>query len=476
MNFVQFLAILRARYKLVLGVFFGTVLIALAVSLLMPKSYTASASVVVDSTKPDPLSAVLYPGGINPSIIATQVDVIQSDRVAFKVVRSLKLTENPQVREQWQEATKGEGSMEQWLGGVLQKSLDVKPSRESNVITVTYKGADPKFAAAMANAFVQAYLETNIEMRVDPARQYSSFFDQRAKESRDLLEKAQARLSDFQKEKGIVATDERLDVETARLNELSSQYVGIQSLVSDSGSRQAAARGSSADRMQEVLANPLIAGLKADQARAEARLQELTSRLGDKNPQVIEARANLAELKARIDTETVKVTSSLGITNNINQQRAGDIKAQLEAQRAKVLAMKAARDEGAVLLRDVENAQRTYDQIMQRLNQTTLESMATQSNVTVLSQAVVPTEAASPRIVLNMAAAVFAGTLLAVALALALEMLDRRVRTAEDVAQAVGLPIIGVLPAADARRFFGKTTKANLMHQRLLGQAAGKSA
>lgn len=476
MNFVQFLAILRARYKLALAAFLVVVVIALTVSLLVPKSYVASASVVVDSTRPDPLSAALYSGGLNSSVIATQVDVIQSDRVALKVVRNLKLTENSEVREQWQEATKGEVSMEQWLGGVFQRSLDVKPSRDSNVISVIYKAADPKFAAAMANAFVQAYLETNIEMRVDPARQYSSFFDQRAKESRELLEKAQSRLSEFQRDKGIIATDERLDVETARLNELSSQYVGLQSLASDSGSRQAAARSSSADRMQEVLANPLIAGLKSDQARSEARLQELTAKLGEKNPQVIEARANLAELKARIDTETAKVTSSLGIVNNINQQRAGETKAQLEAQRAKVLLMKASRDEGLVLLRDVESAQRTYDQIMQRLNQTTLESMATQSNVTVLSQAVVPTDPASPRVVLNMVVAVFAGTLLAVALAIALEMLDRRVRTVEDVVQAVDLPIVGVLPSTNARRFFGKATRANLMHQRLLGQATGKSA
>jgi len=476
MNFVQFLAILRARYKVALGVFAVIVVAAFVASMLWSKSYTASASVVVDSTKPDPLSAVLYAGGVNPSLIATQIDVIQSDRVAFKVVRNLKLTENPQIREQWQNATKGEGSIEQWLGTVFQRALDVKPSRESNVITVTYKAADPKFAAALANAFVQAYLETNIEMRVEPARLYSSFFDQRSKEARDALEKAQSKLSDFQKEKGIIATDERLDVENSRLSELSSQYVGLQSLASDSISRQAAARGAGADRMQEVLNNPLIAGLKADQARLEAKMQELTSKLGDKNPQVIETRANLAELNTRINAETAKVTSSLGIANNINQQRAGEIKGQLEAQRAKVLQMKAVRDDGAVLVRDVENAQRTYDMIMARLNQSTMESLATQSNVSVLSQAVAPVDPTSPRLPLNMAIAVFVGTLLAVALVVAMELMDRRVRSADDVAQAVGLPIIGVLPSPNARRLFRKAVTANLMQQRLLGHAPGKGA
>lgn len=476
MNFVQFLAILRARYKMALGVFGAIVLVAIVASLVWPKSYTAAASVVVDASKPDPLAAVLYPSGVNPSLIATQIDVIQSDRVAFKVVRNLRLTENPQIRDQWREATQGEGSIEQWLSGVFQKSLDVRPSRESNVITITYKAADPKFAAALANAFVQAYLETNIEMRTEPARMYSSFFDQRGKDAREALEKAQARLSEFQKEKGIIATDERLDVENARLNELSSQYVGLQSLASDSVSRQAAARNNGAERMQEVLNNPLVAGLKADQARLEAKLQELTSKLGDRHPQVVEARANLAELKVRIDVETSKVASSLGIANNINQQRAGEIKAQLEAQRAKVLQMKAVRDEGVVYARDVENAQRMYDVVMQRLNQSQMESLATQSNVSVLSQAVPPVEPTSPRLMLNLLVAVFAGTLLAVAVIVLMEMLDRRVRSAEDVAQAVALPVIGVLPSPTARRLFRKATTANLMQQRLLGQGSIKGA
>lgn len=169
------------------------------------------------------------------------------------------------------------------------------------------------------------------------------------------------------------------------------------------------------------------------------------------------------------------MTSSLGIANNINQQRAGEIKAQLEAQRAKVLQMKAVRDDGSVLARDVENAQRTYDQIMQRLNQTTLESLATQSNVSMLSQAVPPVEPTSPKLVLNMAVAVFVGTLLGVAIIIGMEMLDRRVRSVDDIVQAVALPIIGVLPSPNARRLFGRGAKVNLMQQRLLGHASHTS-
>ncbi|WP_422012402.1 chain length determinant protein EpsF [Roseateles sp.] len=446
MNFGQFIAVLRARWLLALIIFATTVVLAVVVSLLLPKQYTAAASVVVDP-KPDPLSSVLSGSLMNPAFMATQVDVILSDRVALRVVRDLKLTESPQIREQWQSDTGGQGTVEGWLADLFQKNLDVKPSRESNVISVSYRAADPRFAAAIANAFVVAYTATTLELKVDPARQYSSFFDLRAKEARDQLEQVQAKLSQFQNENGVMAVDERFDVENTRLNELSSQYVGLQSLASDSVSRQTAARGSGADRMQEVLNNPLIAGLKADQARLEAKLQELNSKLGDQNPQVIEARANLAELKTRIDGETTKVSSSLGISNNINQQRAGEIKAQLEAQRAKVLKMKALRDQVTVLSRDVESAQRAYDAVLARLTQTSLESQTTQSYVSTLTQATPPVKPSSPRVILNTIMSIFVGGLLAMAVTLGLEFMDRRVRTVDDIEGILGLPVIGTMPA-----------------------------
>jgi len=473
MSFGQFIAILRARWVLSASLLVLTVLTTVVVSMLLPKQYSAVASVVIDP-KPDPLSSVLYGGGANPAFMATQVDVILSDRVALRVVRNLKLAENPQVRAQWLEETKGVGSLESWLAESFQKSLDVKPSRESNVISVGYRGTDPRFAAALANAFVQAYAETTLELKVDPAKQYGAFFDVRAKEARDALERVQAKLSDFQKESGITAVDERLDIENARLNELSTQLVGLQALASDSGSRQNASKGAGGERMQEVLGNPLISSLKADQSRLEARLEELNSKLGANHPQVIEAKANLAELQKRITEETAKISSSLGVSNSINQQRLNELRAALEAQRAKVLQMKAVRDQAAVLARDVESSQRAYDMVVSRLNQTNLESQTTQSYVSVLTQAEPPLKPSSPRIMLNTALSIFVGTLLAIGAAFLLEMLDRRVRSVEDVAAVIGLPVIGTLPKPGSSSASQRGV-ASLMQQRILGQLAAPS-
>ncbi len=466
MSLTQFLAILRARWWVALLVLVLTVGTTVGVSLRLPKQYTATATVVVD-VKPDPIVGTMYAGGAAPSFMATQVDVIQSDRVAQRVVKNLKLAENPTIRAQWQDATDGQGSIEQWLSESFQKNLDVKPSRESSVITLTYKSPDPRFAAALANAFVKAYLDTTLDLRVDPAKQYLAFFDARSKEARERFEGAQSRLSDFQRTKGIIANDERLDIENTRLNELSSQLVGIQAVSSESGSRQAQAQGASAERMQEVLNNPLISGLKADLSRSEARLQELGARLGENHPQVAEAKANINSVRERLESETQRVTGGVGVTANINRQREGNLRTSLESQRAKVLKLKAVRDEGAVLQRDVESAQRAYEALLGRLTQTSLESQSTQSNVHVLTEASPPMQPSGPRVFTNSMLSLVIGIALAIGAALALEMLDRRVRVVDDLDAAVGLPVLGMLPRPDAKRLLGRQ-RVSLMQQRIV--------
>jgi len=196
MTFHQFLLLLRARYKIALFLLLSTVGIAVALSLLLPKEYTATTSVMVDVKSPDPIAGMMLPALVMPGYMATQVDIINSVRVAQKVVKMLKLDERPMAREQWLEATEGKGRLDVWIANSLQRKLDAKPSSESSVLNIAYKAADPVFAAAVANAFAQAYINATIELKVEPAKQYAEWFGEQGKSSRDNLEKAQTKLSE----------------------------------------------------------------------------------------------------------------------------------------------------------------------------------------------------------------------------------------------------------------------------------------
>ena len=468
MTFGQFLFILRARWKTALSVLLGVVLVVLGISLALPKQYSATATLIVD-IRANPISMVGVEGMMIPSFMATQMDIIKSERVSRRVVKALQLNEDPASRARWLAATEGRGNFEAWLGEEIQRGLETKPARESGVINVGYRAGDPKFAALAANAYVQAYSDTVLDLRVDPAKQYSAFFEGRAKLLKDQLEKAQAKLSAYQKQKGIIATEERVDVETARMNELSAQIVMMQALSAESGSRQTAAQGRSAEQMQDVLLNPLISGLKSNLSQQEARLQELNSRLGDNHPQVIEAKANIASLRGRLQAETSKVTSGVGLTNTINRQREAEMRGAYEAQRQRVLRLKEQRDEASVILREVDNAQKAYDGIQTRLNQTSLESQSSQTNISVLNPAVEPADPSSPKLLLNTLVGVFLGTIAGIATVLVLEGMNRKVRSILDVTQVLGVPVIGVMPRPDRRGWLGATAQP-LLARRVLGE------
>jgi chain length determinant protein EpsF len=445
MNLANVIAVLRARWLPAVLAFVLVFGAAIAYTLLAPKMYTATATLVID-IKPDPVSSMLYGGAASPALMNTQIEVLRSDRVALRVVRNLKLTEVPELRKLWEKISKGDGSIEDWLVDFLLKNADVQIARAgSNVVNVAYRGTEPQFAAAIANAFVQAYLETAVELRVDPAKEYSGFFGKQVEEARAALEAAQQRLSTFQQAQGIIATDERYDVEMQRLNMLSQQLVSMQALSTESSSRQAQA-ATNANNLSEVLNNPLVAALKADVNRAEARVQELGSRYGDRHPQVVEARATLNELKGRLAAETRNVTSSVSVSARIDRAREGQIRASLEEQRAKVLKMKEVRDQGSVLARDVENAQRTYDLLLNRFNQSTLESQNRQSNAAMLARATAPTVPSSPKVAANLVIGLFFGLAVAFGVAFGLEQLDRRIRVPGDAVATLGLPVIGIMP------------------------------
>jgi chain length determinant protein EpsF len=384
-------------------------------------------------------------GMMAPGYMATQIDIINSDRVAKAVVKMLKMDTSAAIQQQWRQETEGKGQLADWLAALLQRKLDVKPSRESNVISINYTGNDPDFAAAVANAFAQAYIEVNLDLRLAPARQYATFFEEQTRLAREKMELAQKALSDYQQQNGITSADERLDFETTKLNETSSQLTGVQGQTTDSQSKRANVRP---DTIAEVIQSPLINGLKADIARMEAKLIESSGNLGKNHPQTLRSENELASLKAQLDAETRKITSSIETTYQVSKQREQQLQGALAGQKARVLILNKQRDELNVLRRDIESAQRAFEVVSQRASQSNIESQTNQTNILVLNPAVPPTDPSKPRVLLNILVSIFLGTLLGVGLALMLELANRRVRSGDELAEALGVPLLGNISSA----------------------------
>jgi uncharacterized protein involved in exopolysaccharide biosynthesis len=130
-----------------------------------------------------------------------------------------------------------------------------------------------------------------------------------------------------------------------------------------------------------------------------------------------------------------------------SERRQSELRASLDAQRARLLALRTGRDELGVLSNNAETAQRAYDTAMQRFVVNQVESRASQANVTQLNAATVPPDAYRPRVLLNIMLSIVVGTLLGVALAVVRELTDRHIRTVSDLDVGYDIPQLGVLSA-----------------------------
>ncbi|WP_208278259.1 chain length determinant protein EpsF [Massilia oculi] len=447
MSVHQFLLILLARKKIVLGTLLVTVLLALGWSVVQQKTYEATASVLLNYKGVDPLTGLTMPGQLMPGYMATQMDIIGSKNVALRVVDALRLASSPAVVQQFQEANEGKGTVRDWLADLLLQKLEIMPSRESSVVEISFSGADPVFAAAVANAFAEEYRRVGVQLKTEPAKNASLYFNEQTRQLRDNLEAAQARLSKYQQEKGIVSLDNnRVDVELSRLNDLAAQLVVAQAAAMEAGSRERAAgtAGAAVDS-PDVANNTLIQNLRMNLASAEAKLAEAGARFGRNHPQYQAADAEAGKLRAELAGALGSVTRSVGANADVYRQREAQLRSELAAQKERVLELNRTRDELGPLLKDLEGAQRAFDAASQRYSQTRIEALSEQSDVSVLNPAVAPTTPSGPRILLNTLAAILLGTVLGVGLALLLELLERPVRSSSDLDDMLGIPVLGTI-------------------------------
>lgn len=442
MDLSRFFLIILARHRLILLTLIVTVTTTLVVSLLLPKNYKSVARLVLAHKGADPVTGVIMPAQQNASYMATQLDIIKSSRIALMVIDQLGLDQGEAVKVQ-HENSKSNKVLRDWLATWLVNTVSIDTSRDSNVIDISFKGADPAFTAMVANAYANAYQEMSIRLTVEPSQKAAAYFTEQLSVLRDRLEIAQKKLSQYQHEQGIVDVDYRLDVETKRLNDLSSQLIVAQAEVM--GAVSGASNDNSSGEKNSISRNPMINNLKLNLTQAESNFSEISQKLGRNHPSYAGAKAEVEKLKAEL-TKYIRIA-----TNTAINQESG-IRAALEEQKTKVLTLNRARDELLPLVKAVEGAQQAYDSAMQRLNQTNLEGQSNLSSVSIIDTAKIPDTPDSPKLLLNMILSAFLGGALGLGVGLLAEMLDRRVRSAEDLVDILQVPVLGIIKRKEPTR------------------------
>ena len=459
MSLQQLLIIFWVRKRLFFAYLLVTMGATLFLSLTMTKQYTATVSLVLDQPAVNPITGAEMRLQLISSYLATQTDVIKSPAVALAVVDILELKKDKAMQAAFQKDKVG-GDFRDWIAKRLMKQLDVVPSRESSILGISFSASDPEFAARAANAFAQAFMQVSDDLKSQPAKETADWFDDRLRILQASAKEARDKLSSFQQTQGIVVpSNERISLEDARLAELSDQLVKSQlqtaNLVSKKKQLSATSvTAESLNSLDEVLRDQVLQQLKVDLTRSEGKFADTSIRFGKNHPQYKQAAAEIASIKTKITERTNTVLQ--GFNNSILSSKQSDatLTKAVEEQKAIVLRLRKQYDEIAELTRNVANAQTAYDAVMQRSIQVRMESEIRQSNIAILDQATVPKIADKPKVMLNMVISVLLGTILGLGAALFAEMLDKRVRSAMDITNALDLPVFGVITAQSRHKKF----------------------
>jgi len=449
MDLNQFILALRARRKAFFIAFAATVFTAIAVALIVPKKYVATATLMADARDEQAMSPIRMSPRERAGYYQTQIDLLTSSRIATQVAKDLKLAQRPGWREAWESDTGGQGQIEDWIATQLREKVLVDTS-VSNLLLVNFASDNPRFAAEVANGFANAYLNVALQLRTEPTREAAVWFDDQLKILRTQVVQGQTKLNAYQKQKGILVEDARVDVESTRLTELSTQLMAARNATLDAQARYKQATeilesGASPESIPDVLSNAYLTGLKTDLGRIEGRIEQENAVLGPNHPQVLRSAAEAQGLREKLKTETKKVLAGLGNAVQTSRKREADLQAAIEAQNQRLLALKDWRIEMAGMTREIEAAQRSYDAVLARYMQNKIDSAAKSTNVMLLAPAVEPLKPVHPKLGLISGLALVLGLLLATGIVYVLEMLDRRVRSRHDLESRLAVPSLGRL-------------------------------
>lgn len=440
MTLNQLQLIFRAHLKVILITIALVVAGAVATTILLRDEYKASATLVVDVRSAD---SILGNSGLplmSPGYMNTQAELASSRRVVEKAISTLKLEENEPMKAQWEENVSDSRSYRQWLVDFVQSSMKVSPGKESNTLSIVVSSRSPEFSAELANGLAQAYISTSIAMNVEPAKNYVQFFEEQQKKARNDLIEAQNRLSDFQRERGIViVTDDQIDVENARLAELSSALTETQNRRADQVGRASSAGAQGL--LQDPISNVVLNSLRSQLQQKQSALAEASARIGENHPEYQRLKAEVDSLQNSVSTEIARSNATLRAGARASASQEATIQKALEDQRSRILKLTENKDSAMALQRDLDAAQKQFEMVATRTSMSEISSQQTSANVFLVSSASAPINPSSPGLPVVLLSALLFGLVLGLVISCAIEFMDHRVRSSDDLT-LVGLTSI----------------------------------
>lgn len=433
MSLTQVMTILSSYWKVSALIALAVIVASVALAKILPKTYVAAATLMVNYDVNDPLAAKEFPVNMLGGYIQTQTELMQSPEVLDPVIERLNLTADP---EYFSGNKGGDATLREWVEAKLLKNLEITPGRTgSQLIFITASADTAAKAADIANAVADIYSDQQYHSMNGPGSDRAKRFAQEIGDLKNKVAKAQDAVTQFRRRTGAIEGDARADVDMDVLTVLERKLADARSALDANHARAAGNREASAP----VLASELVRNLRTEAATLKSALAKARTTLGPNHPQVVQLQSQIEANNASLSAALAGYSNAATSDVSISRTEVADLEQAVLNQRQKVLQARQYRDDGAKFQLELESAQAMYKRALDGYDQIMFPHF---TNVNVASHARPPVKADKPNVILILILGIVLGIGLGIAGPFVYELRHRRVRCRDDLERDLGIPIL----------------------------------
>lgn len=481
----QYLRIaLRWRY-VILGSIAVCFLLGLTITLLMTPQYTATATIEIsrEANQVTNFQGVeRNTSAVDQEFYQTQYGLLQSRSLSERVAVQLRLVDDPKFYERFgvtsdapafqlvngRYPAAGRATRQRVAGDILRNRLDVAPTRLSRLVDVRFTSPDPDFSAKVANAWSDAFIQTNLERKVQATSYGRNLLQRQLAQQKERLDESQRQLVAYASQQRIInlPAQSNADGTTSERSIVADDLASLNSALSQATAERIATEsryreGGRAGATSEALRNQAINALRQRRAEYAAEYQKLMTQFEPEYPAARAIKSQIDQLDRSISNEERRVSGSLETDYRAAVERERSLQARVEQLKGNYLDLRRRSIQYNIFQQEVDTNRALYEGLLQRFKEIGVAGGVGVNNVSVVDQADVPERPSSPRLIINLAIALLAGLGIGTALAFALEQMDEAIADPAEVERRLGLPLLGSVPKVE-----GATPKEALLDRK----------
>lgn len=474
-NFREYCRILAKRWRLIVTVLACALAAASLIVALLPPTYTASSTVLIEPQAPQILGITQVETqasdeSAEDTFYGTEYKILQSRSLAARVIRELHLQNEPFLGAARKDGSGAQASAQNdyvknaeigiqepgadTLGISYQaidaylKRLKIQSDPGTRLVTVSFSTPKPILSARIVNAHVQAYIKRGTELHAEANESAGRYLQTKLTQLQGQVEKSEAELNAYRRERGIVAdsSDDNNKAVMALLVDLNKALTEAETQRIELSADAHLIATRNFDALPAVTNDTLIQNLRQQQAQLEAEHASMADQYKPNYPPLAQLSAQLQETQARIAEEIRRVATGIGLSYTAAVEREKEINTVINEEKSHALALNDASLKDAILARAVDTNRNLYRNVLERINQVAMAAGVSASNVSVLDDATPPLQPSSPKKLLTLMTSGVFGLFAGISCACFLERFDETFKDAADLERYLRVRSLAVVP------------------------------